>query len=181
MKRKNRKRNRPDAGRRCEAPKGAAVLLHRRHLAGDINRQLSTFYETPAVDEGKEDLKRLVAELTDRRLQQQQNATPTADDQMAPLGKSPTNWRQNTLNDGGQNGQMAQVPVAGTVTQKPQVQPVQAIRGNDRIGIAATRERCRLYPGLQPATKLRLQHGGRHGLRYGQEHDSRLHTPRPNP
>ena len=37
----------------------------------DINRQLSTFYETPAVDEEKEDLKRQVAELTDR-LQQQQ-------------------------------------------------------------------------------------------------------------
>ncbi len=30
----------------------------------DINRQLSTFYETPAVDEEKEDLKRQVAELT---------------------------------------------------------------------------------------------------------------------
>ena len=32
----------------------------------DINRQLSTFYETPPVDEEKEDLKRQVAELTDR-------------------------------------------------------------------------------------------------------------------
>ena len=52
----------------------------------DINRQLSTFYETPAVDEEKEDLKRQVAELTDRL--QQQNATPTADDQMALLEKS---------------------------------------------------------------------------------------------
>lgn len=36
----------------------------------DINRQLSTFYDPPAVDEEKEDLKRQVAELTDR-LQQQ--------------------------------------------------------------------------------------------------------------
>ena len=53
----------------------------------DINHQLSTFYETPPVDEEKEDLKRQVAELTDR-LQQQQNATPTADDQMALLEKS---------------------------------------------------------------------------------------------
>ena len=53
----------------------------------DINRQLSTFYEIPAVDEEKEDLKRQVAELTDR-LKQQQNATPTADDQMALLEKS---------------------------------------------------------------------------------------------
>ena len=88
----------------------------------DINRQLSTFYETPAVDEEKEDLKRQVAELTDR-LQQQQNATPTTDDQMALLEKS-YELAARYINDGGQNGQVAQVPVAGTVTQKPQAQPV---------------------------------------------------------
>ena len=99
----------------------------------DINRQLSTFYETPAVDEEKEDLKRLVAELTDR-LQQQQNATPTADDQMALLEKS-YELAAKYMNDGGQNGQMAQVPVAGTVTQKPQVQPVQAIRETTVSGL----------------------------------------------
>ena len=99
----------------------------------DINRQLSTFYETPPVDEEKEDLKRLVAELTDR-LQQQQNATPTADDQMALLEKS-YELAAKYMNDGGQNGQMAQVPVAGTVTQKPQVQPVQAIRETTVSGL----------------------------------------------
>ena len=74
----------------------------------DINRQLSTFYETPPVDEEKEDLKRQVAELTDR-LQQQQNATPTADDQMALLEKS-YELAAKYMNDGGQNGQTAQVP-----------------------------------------------------------------------
>ena len=99
----------------------------------DINRQLSTFYETPPVDEEKEDLKRQVAELTDR-LQQQQNATPTADDQMALLEKS-YELAAKYMNDGGQNGQMAQVPVAGTVTQKPQVQPVQAIRETTVSGL----------------------------------------------
>ena len=99
----------------------------------DINRQLSTFYETPAVDEEKEDLKRQVAELTDR-LQQQQNATPTADDQMALLEKS-YELAAKYMNDGGQNGQMAQVPVAGTVTQKPQAQPVQAIRETTVSGL----------------------------------------------
>ena len=99
----------------------------------DINRQLSTFYETPAVDEEKEDLKRQVAELTDR-LQQQQNATPTADDQMALLEKS-YELAAKYLNDGGQNGQTAQVPVAGTVTQKPQAQPVQAIRETTVSGL----------------------------------------------
>ena len=99
----------------------------------DINRQLSTFYETPPVDEEKEDLKRQVAELTDR-LQQQQNATPTADDQMALLEKS-YELAAKYMNDGGQNGQMAQVPVAGTVTQKPQAQPVQAIRETTVSGL----------------------------------------------
>ena len=99
----------------------------------DINRQLSTFYETPPVDEEKEDLKRQVAELTDR-LQQQQNATPTADDQMALLEKS-YELAAKYMNDGGQNGQTAQVPVAGTVTQKPQAQPVQAIRETTVSGL----------------------------------------------
>ena len=99
----------------------------------DINRQLSTFYETPAVDEEKEDLKRQVEELTDR-LQQQQNATPTADDQMALLEKS-YELAAKYMNDGGQNGQTVQVPVAGTVTQKPQAQPVQAIRETTVSGL----------------------------------------------
>ena len=99
----------------------------------DINHQLSTFYETPVVDEEKEDLKRQVAELTDR-LQQQQNATPTADDQMALLEKS-YELAARYINDGGQNGQVAQVPVAGTVTQKPQAQPVQAIRETTVSGL----------------------------------------------
>ena len=99
----------------------------------DINRQLSTFYETPAVDEEKEDLKRQGAELTDR-LQQQQNATPTTNDQMALLEKS-YELAARYMNDGGQNGQVAQVPVAGTVTQKPQAQPVQAIRETTVSGL----------------------------------------------
>ena len=99
----------------------------------DINRQLSTFYETPAVDEEKEDLKRQVAELTGR-LQQQQYAMPTADDQMALLEKS-YELAARYMNDGGQNGQVAQVPVAGTVTQKPQALPVQAVRETTVSGL----------------------------------------------
>ena len=97
----------------------------------DINRQLSTFYETPAVDEEKEDLKRQVAELTDR-LQQQQNATPTADDQMALLEKS---YELAAKYMNGQDGQRGQVPVAGTVTQMPQAQLVQAIRETTVSGL----------------------------------------------
>ena len=96
----------------------------------DINRQLSTFYETPPVDEEKEDLKRQVAELTDR-LQQQQNATPTTDDQMALLEKS-YELAARYMNDG---GQVAQVPVTGGIERKPDAVTVQAIRETTVSGL----------------------------------------------
>lgn len=95
----------------------------------DINRQLSTFYETPAVDEEKEDLKRQVAELTDR-LQQQQNATPTADDQMALLEKS-YELAARYMN----GGQVAQVPVTGSIERKPDAVAVQAVRETTVSGL----------------------------------------------
>ena len=96
----------------------------------DINRQLSTFYETPAVDEEKEELKRQVAELTDR-LQQQQNATPTTDDQMALLEKS-YELAARYMNDG---RQVAQVPVTGGIERKPDAVTVQAIRETTVSGL----------------------------------------------
>ena len=96
----------------------------------DINRQLSTFYETPAVDEEKEDLKRQVAELTDR-LQQQQNATPTTDDQMALLEKS-YELAARYMNDG---RQVAPVPVTGGIERKPNAVAVQAIRETTVSGL----------------------------------------------
>ncbi len=96
----------------------------------DINRQLSTFYETPAVDEEKEDLKRQVAELTDR-LQQQQNATPTTDDQMALLERS-YELAARYMNDG---GQVAQVPVTGGIERKPDAVAVQALRETTVSGL----------------------------------------------
>lgn len=96
----------------------------------DINRQLSTFYETPAVDEEKEELKRQVAELTDR-LQQQQNATPTTDDQMALLEKS-YELAARYMNDG---GQVAQVPVTGNIERKPDAVAVQALRETTVSGL----------------------------------------------
>ena len=97
----------------------------------DINRQLSTFYETPPVDEEKEDLKRQVAELTDR-LKQQQNATPTADDQMALLEKS-YELAAKYMNGG--QGQVAQVPVTGDIDRKPDAVAVQAIRETTVSGL----------------------------------------------
>ena len=97
----------------------------------DINRQLSTFYETPPVDEEKEDLKRQVTELTDR-LQQQQNATPTADDQMTLLEKS-YELAAKYMNSG--QGQVAQVPVTGGIDRKPDAVAVQAIRETTVSGL----------------------------------------------
>ena len=97
----------------------------------DINRRLSTFYDPPAVDEEKEDLKRQVAELTDR-LQQQQNATPTADDQMALLEKS-YELAARYMNGG--QGQVAQVPVTGGIERKPDAVAVQAIRETTVSGL----------------------------------------------
>lgn len=97
----------------------------------DINRQLSTFYETPKEDKEKEDLKRQVAELTDR-LQQQQNATPTADDQMALLEKS-YELAAKYMNGG--QGQVAQVPVTGGIDRKPDAVAVQAIRETTVSGL----------------------------------------------
>ena len=97
----------------------------------DINRQLSTFYEMPPVDEEKEDLKRQVAELTDR-LQQQQNATPTADDQMTLLEKS-YELAAKYMNSG--QGQVAQVPVTGGIDRKPDAVAVQAIRETTVSGL----------------------------------------------
>ena len=96
----------------------------------DINRQLSTFYETPPVDEEKEDLKRQVAELTDRL--QQQNATPTADDQMALLEKS-YELAAKYMNGG--QGQVAQVPVTGGIDRKPDAVAVQAVRETTISGL----------------------------------------------
>ena len=97
----------------------------------DINRQLSTFYETPPVDEEKEELKRQVAELTDR-LKQQQNATPTADDQMSLLEKS-YELAARYMNGG--QGQVAQVPVTGGIERKPDAVAVQAIRETTVSGL----------------------------------------------
>ena len=97
----------------------------------DINRQLSTFYETPPVDEEKEELKRQVAELTDR-LKQQQNATPTADDQMALLEKS-YELAAKYMNGG--QGQVAQVPVTGDIDRKPDAVAVQAVSDRTVSGL----------------------------------------------
>ena len=76
--------------------------------------QLSTFYETPPEDREKEDLKRQVAELTEK-LERQREATPTADEQMALLEKS----YELAAKYAGCDRQAAQVPIVGDIEKKP--------------------------------------------------------------
>ena len=96
----------------------------------DINRQLSTFYETPPEDMEKEDLKRQVAELTEK-LERQREATPTVDEQMALLEKS----YELAAKYAGGDRQAAQVPVVGDIEKKPEAVFVQAVRDNAVSGL----------------------------------------------
>lgn len=98
----------------------------------NINRQLSTFYETPAADEEKEELKRQVAELTEKLERQEAAAMPTADDQMALLEKS-YELAARYMN-GGQE-QVAQVPVTGDIDRKPDAVAVRAVRETTVSGL----------------------------------------------
>lgn len=86
----------------------------------DINRQLGTFYETPKVDEEKEELKRQVEELT-ARLDAQQGQAGGIDEQVALMEKSYELAAKYMGQNGqaGQNGTIVQVPVTGqnTVTR----------------------------------------------------------------
>lgn len=98
----------------------------------DINRQLGTFYETPKVDEEKEELKKQVEELT-AKLDAQQGQTGGIDEQVALMEKSYELAAKYMGQNGqaGQNGTIVQVPVtgqsAGQKTGKPAV-AVQAAR-----------------------------------------------------
>lgn len=61
------------------------------------------------------------------QLEDKEKASIGVDDQMAILEKSYELAAKYNLN-GEQNGQVAQVTPAGTITQKPQAYPVQAVR-----------------------------------------------------
>ena len=78
----------------------------------------------------KEELKRQVAELTER-LQRQQTATPTADDQLALLEKS---YELAAKYAGG--GQAAQVPVTGGIEKKSDAVSVRAVGENTVSGLS---------------------------------------------
>ena len=95
----------------------------------DINRQLGTFYETPKVDEEKEELKRQVEELT-ARLDAQQGQAGGIDEQVALMEKS-YELAAKYMGQNGQAGQssvIVQVPVTGQSTEQGTGKPAVAVQ-----------------------------------------------------
>lgn len=95
----------------------------------DINRQLGTFYETPKVDEEKEELKRQVEELT-ARLDAQQGQAGGIDEQVALMEKSYELAAKYMGQNGqaGQSGTIVQVPVTGQSTGQGTGKPAIAVQ-----------------------------------------------------
>lgn len=103
----------------------------------DINRQLGTFYETPKVDEEKEDLKRQVEELT-AKLEERQQQAGGIDEQVALMEKS-YELAAKYMGQQGQDGGIVQVPVTGKGNDRGMGQPA--------VAVQAARERT--VSGLQ--------------------------------
>lgn len=95
----------------------------------DINRQLGTFYETPKVDEEKEELKKQVEELT-AKLEAQEQQTGGIDEQVALMEKSYELAAKYMGQNGqaGQNGAIVQVPVTGQSAGQAAGKPAVAIQ-----------------------------------------------------
>ena len=95
----------------------------------DINRQLGTFYETPKVDEEKEELKKQVEELT-AKLEAQQGQTGGIDEQVALMEKSYELAAKYMGQNGqaGQNGAIVQVPVTGQSAGQGMGKPAVAVQ-----------------------------------------------------
>ena len=95
----------------------------------DINRQLGTFYETPKVDEEKEELKRQVEELT-ARLDAQQGQAGGIDEQVALMEKSYELAAKYMGQNGqaGHGGAIVQVTVTGQSTGQGTGKPAVAVQ-----------------------------------------------------
>lgn len=95
----------------------------------DINRQLGTFYETPKVDEEKEELKRQVEELT-ARMDAQQGQAGGIDEQVALMEKSYELAAKYMGQNGqaGHGGAIVQVPVTGQSTGQGTGKPAVAVQ-----------------------------------------------------
>ena len=103
----------------------------------DINRQLGTFYETPKVDEEKEELKRQVEELT-TRLDAKENGAGSMDEQVALMEKSYELAAKYMNGQNGQNSQprqIAQVAPSTPVQSKGNVTPVKSVSDRTVSGL----------------------------------------------
>lgn len=98
---------------------------------------------------------------------------------MAILEKSYELAAKYNLN-GEQNGQVAQVTPAGTITQKPQAYPVQAVRENTVSGLQQPMNDVEFIQAYsQTGTTVSIRQSAR--VTQWEKHDSCLHPPRPNP
>ena len=137
----------------------------------DINRQLGSFYEEPKVDGEKEELKRQVEELT-AKLEERERQAGGIDDQVALMEKS-YELAAKYMGQNGRDGAAVQVPATG-----------QDGNGLGQPAVAGQGARGRAFPyrgvhaAVQPAEELRLQHGGRQRVHYGEEHDTGVHPRR---
>ena len=136
----------------------------------DINRQLGSFYEEPKVDGEKEELKRQVEELT-AKLEERERQAGGIDDQVALMEKS-YELAAKYMGQNGRDGVAVQVPATG---QDGNGFGHPGGTGTDGIGAATAPERCGVHAAVQPAEELRLQHGGRQRVRYGEEHNTGVH------
>lgn len=125
----------------------------------DINRQLGTFYETPKVDEEKEELKRQVEELT-ARLDAQQGQAGGIDEQVALMEKS----YELAAKYMGQNGQAGQ---SGTIVQVP-VTGQNTGQGTGKPAVAVQAARQQTVSGLQqPMSDAEFMRAYSHPRNYG--------------
>lgn len=138
----------------------------------DINRQLGSFYEEPKVDGEKEELKRQVEELT-AKLEERERQAGGIDDQVALMEKS----YELAAKYMGQNGKDGAAVQNDNSPRQPAV-AVQVARERTVSGAATAPERCGVHAAVQPAEELRLQHGGRQRVHYGEEHDTGVHPRR---
>lgn len=141
----------------------------------DINRQLGLVLRGAEGGRGKGELKRQVEELT-AKLEERERQAGGIDDQVALMEKS-YELAAKYMGQNGRDGVAVQVPATGQDGNglgQPAV-AVQAARERTVSGLQQPLERCGVHAAVQPAEELRLQHGGRQRVRYGEEHDTGVH------
>ncbi len=120
----------------------------------DMNRQLSSFYETPKEDKEKEELKRQVEELT-ARLDAKENGAGSMDEQVALMEKS-YKIHERTERAKFTAGTDCTGYAIRTRSGKWKRHTCKIGIGQDGFRIAAAYEQCRIYRRIRQATQLRV-------------------------